>query len=423
MSAPQVAAPVQTDTAGLAPEDIARLRQDFPILKRTINGYPLAYLDNAASAQRPAAVIDAVADFYRKHHANVHRGVHTLSQEATSAYESAREKIRNHVNAASLTEIIFVRGTTEAINLVAQSYLRPLLKKDDEIIVSRMEHHSNIVPWQLVSQQTGARLRVIPINERGELLMEEFEKLLNDRTRIVAVGHVSNALGTINPIAKIIELAHGWEVPVLIDGAQALPHMAVDVGRLDCDFYAFSGHKMFGPTGIGVLYGKSALLEAMPPYQGGGEMILKVTFDSTEYNQLPFKFEAGTPNIAGAVGLGATVDYLNNIGLDRIRAYEHELLDHAVAALEDVPGIRFIGTAAEKTAVVAFVMEDIHAHDIGTIVDHRGIAVRTGHHCAMPVMDFFGVPATARASFAFYNTIEEADRLADALRYATEFFR
>ena len=407
---------------GLSAADVQRLRKDFPILERGINGVPLAYLDNAASAQKPRQVIDAVADYYRRHHANVHRGVHTLSQEATSAYEEAREKIRRHINAVSLSEVIFVRGTTEAINLVAQSFARPRLSAGDEILISWLEHHSNIVPWQLVCQQTGAVLRVAPMNDQGEIRMDEFERLLSDRTRVISVGHVSNALGTVNPLSRIIELAHRQDVPVVIDGAQALPHMSVDVAGLDCDFYAFSGHKMFGPTGIGILYGKETLLDAMPPYQGGGEMILKVSFEGTEYNQLPFKFEAGTPNIAGAVGLGATIDYLNNVGMDAIGAYEHGLLEHATEVISDVPGVRLIGTAAEKTAVVSFIMEGIHAHDVGTIVDSRGIAVRTGHHCAMPVMDYFGVPATARASMAFYNTPEEIDRLAEALRYARTFF-
>ncbi len=407
---------------GLSVADVQRLRKDFPILEREINGVPLAYLDNAASAQKPRQVIDAVADYYRQHHANVHRGVHTLSQEATSAYEEAREKVRRHINAASLSEIVFVRGTTEAIYLVAQSFARPRLSAGDEILISWMEHHSNIVPWQLVCQQTGALLRVAPMNDQGDIRMDEFERLLSDRTRMVAVGHVSNALGTVNPLSRIIELAHQRDVPVVVDGAQALPHMSVDVADLDCDFYAFSGHKMFGPTGIGVLYGKEALLDAMPPYQGGGEMILKVSFEGTEYNRLPFKFEAGTPNIAGAVGLGATIDYINSVGLEMIGAYEHGLLEYATEVIGDVPGVRIIGTAAEKTAVVSFVMEGIHAHDIGTIVDSRGIAVRTGHHCAMPIMDYFGVPATARASMAFYNTPEEIDRLAEALRYARKFF-
>jgi cysteine desulfurase/selenocysteine lyase len=401
--------------------DFEALRDDFPILREMVNDRPLAYLDNAASSQRPRQVVQAIADYYEHDHANVHRGVHTLSQRATTAYEGAREDVRRFVNAASCKEIVFTRGTTEAINLVAQSYARPRVGAGDEILITTMEHHSNIVPWQMVCEQTGARLVVAPINDRGEILMEEFERLLGPRTCIVAVGHVSNALGTINPVNDIIALAHSIDVPVLLDGAQALPHMAVDVQKLGCDFYAFSGHKMYAPTGIGVLYGREALLDAMPPWQGGGEMIRAVSFDDIEYNDLPWKFEAGTPNIEGSVGLGAAIRYLEAIGMNAIRDRDAMLLDYATQALLGVPGLRVIGTAKDKTSVVSFVMDGIHPHDIGTIVDHDGIAIRTGHHCAMPVMNFFDVPATARASFAFYNTEEEIDRLVESLRGALEF--
>lgn len=401
--------------------DFEALRDDFPILREMVNDRPLAYLDNAASSQRPRQVVQAIADYYEHDHANVHRGVHTLSQRATTAYEGAREDVRRFVNAASCKEIVFTRGTTEAINLVAQSYARPRVGAGDEILITTMEHHSNIVPWQMVCEQTGARLVVAPINDRGEILMDEFERLLGPRTCLVAVGHMSNALGTINPVNDIIALAHSIDVPVLLDGAQALPHMSVDVQKLGCDFYAFSGHKMYAPTGIGVLYGREALLDAMPPWQGGGEMIRAVSFDDIEYNDLPWKFEAGTPNIAGSVGLGAAIRYLEAIGMNAIHDRDAILLDYATQALLDVPGLRVIGTAKEKTSVVSFVMDGIHPHDIGTIVDHDGIAIRTGHHCAMPVMNFFDVPATARASFAFYNTEEEIDRLVESLRGALEF--
>lgn len=410
---------VDDGPAGL---DAESLRRDFPILDQEINGNPLVYLDNAASAQKPAAVIDAVAEYYRRDHANVHRGVHTLSQRATDAYEGAREKIRRFINARSSKEIIYTRGTTEAINLVAQSYGRPKMGPGDEILISHMEHHSNIVPWQMLCEQTGASLKVAPINKQGELIFDEFTNLLSDRTKLVAMVHISNALGSVNPVDKIIAAAHELHIPVLLDGAQALPHTGVDMQALDCDFYAFSGHKMFGPTGIGVLYAKEALLESMPPYQGGGEMILAVDFEKTVYNQLPHKFEAGTPNIAGAVGLGATVDYLESIGMAKIARYEQHLLDYATDSLQEIPGLRIIGTAENKASLVSFVLGDIHAHDLGTIVDHDGIAIRTGHHCAMPVMNFFDVPATARASMAFYNTTEDIDRLAESLGRANEVF-
>jgi cysteine desulfurase/selenocysteine lyase len=409
----------QVTSGGLA---TSAIRADFPILDQDVNGHALAYLDNAASSQRPRQVIDAVADYYLHDHANVHRGVHQLSQRATEAFEGARSKLRAFINAASDREIIWTRGTTESINLVAQAWARPRLGPGDEILISLMEHHANIVPWQMVCEQTGARLVVTPIDERGQLRMDEFEKLLTSRTRLVAMGHVSNALGTINPVRDIISLARARDVPVLLDGAQAVPHMAVDVRELDCDFYAFSGHKMCGPTGIGILYGRESLLEEMPPWQGGGDMILAVSFDGTVYNDLPWKFEAGTPNIAGAIGMGAAVEYLQSLGMESVAAREAELLEHATGVLSDVPGLRIIGTADAKAAVVSFVLEGVHPHDIGTIVDAEGIAVRTGHHCAMPVMDFFKVPATARASYAFYNTEDETERLAAALRKAREMF-
>jgi cysteine desulfurase/selenocysteine lyase len=419
MSARTAPARVASGTPAL---DVERIRRDFPILSREVNGHPLVYLDNAASAQRPQAVIDAEAHYYAEIHANVHRGVHTLSQRATEAYEGARERARRFINAASTHEVIFVRGTTEGINLVAQAYARPRLKPGDEILITWLEHHSNIVPWQLLCEQTGTRLKVAPINAAGEVEIAAFEALLSARTRMVAVAHVSNALGTLLPVREIIALAHARGVPVLLDGAQAVPHMSVDMRALDCDFYAFSGHKMFAPTGVGVLYGRESLLEAMPPWQGGGDMILKVSFEGTTYNTLPHKFEAGTPNIAGVVGLGAAIDYLETVGMERIAQYEHGLLDYATRRLAAVKGLRFIGTAREKAAVISFVLDGIHAHDVGTILDSEGIAIRTGHHCAMPVMDFYGVPATARASLAFYNTADEVDRLATALDRAREVF-
>ena len=409
----------QTSPARL---DVAALRDDFPILHQMVNGKPLAYLDNAASSQRPRQVTDAVTHYDQHDHANIHRGVHTLSQRATDAFEGARKRIAAFINAASEREIIFTRGTTEAINLVAQSYARPRLSPGDQILITWMEHHSNIVPWQMVCEQTGAELIVAPIDERGQLRMDEFERLLGPRTRLVAAVHVSNALGTINPVEDIVKLAHSRNVPVLLDGAQALPHARVDVRALGCDFYAFSGHKMYGPTGIGALYGREQLLEEMPPWQGGGDMIRMVRFDRTEYNDLPWKFEAGTPNISGAVGLGAAVDYLESVGMDAIAAREAELLEYATQCLLQVPGLRLIGTAEHKASLVSFVLDGVHPHDIGTIVDHDGIAVRTGHHCAMPVMEFFGIPATARASFALYNTEDEIDRLAESLSRAREVF-
>jgi cysteine desulfurase/selenocysteine lyase len=400
--------------------DVEAVRRDFPILAREVNGRPLCYLDNAASSQRPRAVIDAVSRYYETSHANVHRGVHRLSQEATDLFEGARETLRRFVNARSTREIVLVRGTTEAINLVAQSYARPRLGPGDEILVSWLEHHANIVPWQMVCGQTGARLRVIPMTRSGEVDFEAFVGLLGERTRLLALSHVSNALGTVVPVERFILEAKRRGIPVLLDGAQAVPHLAVDVQALDCDFYAFSGHKMCGPTGIGVLYGRESLLAAMPPWQGGGDMILAVSFERTVYNELPWKFEAGTPHIAGAVGLGAAVDYLEALGMDTIARAEHELLDYATARLAELPGVEIVGTAPEKAAVVSFTLAGVHPHDLGTILDAEGVAIRTGHHCAMPVMEFYGVPATARASFAFYNTRAEVDRLVDALRVARE---
>ncbi len=402
--------------------DVERVRADFPVLNQTIHGKPLVYLDNAATAQKPRAVIDAIVKFYEVDCANIHRGVHELSQRSTAAYEETRAKVRRFLNARHKQEIIFVRGTTEGINLVTQTWGRTHLKQGDEIIIAGLEHHSNIVPWQFVCEETGARLRVIPIDERGELILEEYEKLLGPHTRMVAIGHVSNALGTINPVARIIRMAHAAGALTLVDGAQAVPHMPVDLQALDADFYAFSGHKLYGPTGIGVLYGKTELLDAMPPYQGGGDMIRTVTFEKTTYNDLPYKFEAGTPDIAGGIGLGAAVDYVTRLGIDKIGAYEHELLLYATEALEQIPGLRIIGTAREKAAVLSFVMEGIHPHDIGTVLDHQGIAVRTGHHCAQPVMDRYHIPATTRASLAFYNTAAEIDALVAGLYKVKEVF-
>jgi len=402
--------------------DVERIREDFPVLKQTIHGKPLVYLDSAATAQKPYAVIEAIRKFHEVDCANIHRGVHELSQRSTAAYEATRAKMKRFLNARSKTELIFVRGTTEGINLVASSWGHKNVREGDEIVISAMEHHSNIVPWQMLCEATGAKLRVIPINDRGELILEEYTRLLNPRTRLVAVAHISNALGTINPVKEIIAMAHRAGALALIDGAQAAPHMKVDVQALDADFYAISGHKMVGPTGIGILYGKSKLLNAMPPYQGGGDMIKTVTFEKTTYNDLPYKFEAGTPNIAGGIGLGAAVDYLNGIGLDRIAAYEHELLVYGTQALEQIPGLRMIGTAREKAAVLSFVIEGIHPHDIGTVLDRLGIAVRTGHHCAQPVMDRFGVPATTRASLAFYNTTRELDALVAGIHKVKEIF-
>ncbi|MBI1955134.1 MAG: cysteine desulfurase [Acidobacteria bacterium] len=402
--------------------DVWRVREDFPILKTRVYGKPLVYLDSAATSQKPQVVLDALERFYTQECANVHRGLHWLSEQATQDYEEARVKIQRFLGAADAREIIFVRGTTEAINLVAHSYGQKYVRAGDEILITAMEHHSNIVPWQILCEEKGARLRVAPINDAGELILEEFEKLLNSRTRLVAVGHVSNALGTVNPVRQIIEMAHAYNVPVLVDGAQAVPHRKVNLRELDCDFYAFSGHKLYGPTGVGVLYGKARWLEEMPPYQGGGDMISAVTFAKTTYNSLPYKFEAGTPHIAGGIGLGAAVDYISEVGMDRVAAYEHELLAYATRQVSRIPGLRIIGTAREKAGVLSFVLEGLHPHDIGTILDREGIAVRAGHHCAMPVMERFGVPATTRASFACYNTKEEVDALVAGIEKVKEVF-
>jgi cysteine desulfurase / selenocysteine lyase len=405
------------------PLDVALLRRDFPILTRQVHGKPLVYLDNAATTQKPRQVLDAVGDFYRHSYGNIHRGVHELSVAATDAYEAAREKTRAFVNAAETREIVFVRGTTEGINLVAQTFGRQRVGKGDEVVITALEHHSNIVPWQLLCEEKGAHLRVIPIDRRGAVQIDELERLLSDRTRIVSVAHVSNALGTLLPVRRIVEIAHSRGVPVLIDGAQAVPRLAVDVREIGCDFYTFSSHKMYGPTGVGVLYGRAELLEAMPPYQGGGDMISSVTFEKTTWNILPYKFEAGTPNIAGGVGLGAAIDYLDAIGVRNVTAHEEDLLEYATRTLSVLPGLNVIGTAPEKIGVLSFTLDGIHPHDVGTVLDQEGIAIRTGHHCAQPVMEFFGIPATARASLALYNTREEIDALGEAIRKVQRMFR
>lgn len=402
--------------------DVNKVRADFPILSRKVHGLPLVYLDNAATTQKPQAVIDTLTKYYTDENANIHRGVHQLSQIATDAHDAARRTVQQFLNAADPAEIIFTRGATEAINLVAQTYGRAHVGAGDEVVISAMEHHSNIVPWQILCEEKGARLRIAPINDAGELLLDEFEALLNAKTKLVAITHISNALGTINPIARIVEMAHSKEIPVLVDGAQAVPHLPVDVQALGCDFYAFSGHKIYGPTGIGVLYGKRELLEAMPPWQGGGDMIRSVTFEKTLYNQLPYKFEAGTPDIAGAIGLGAALDYLSGIGIENALAHEQALLDYGTKALQAIPGLRLIGTAKEKAGVLSFVMDNIHPHDIGTILDQQGIAIRTGHHCAQPLMQRFGIPATARASLAVYNTTADLDALAAGIHRLKEVF-
>ena len=404
------------------PFDVMRLRGDFPILDRRVHGKPLVYLDNAATSQKPHCVIEREARYYAETNANVHRGIHSLSQEATDAYEAARDAAQRFINAARREEIVFVRGTTEAINLVAASFGQRL-KPGDEILITGMEHHSNIVPWQLLCERGGAVLRVASISDAGELNLESFERRLGPHTKLVAITHVSNALGTINPVREMIALAHARGAVVLVDGAQAAPHLAVDVQALDCDFYAFSGHKLYGPTGIGVLYGKTALLDAMPPWQGGGDMIRQVTFAQSTWNDLPYKFEAGTPNIAGAIALGAAIDYLQAIGLDAVAAHEHALLGHATALAAGIPGLRLIGTARDKAGILSFVLDDVHAHDVGTILDHDGVAVRTGHHCAMPVMERFGVPATARASLALYNTKEDIEALVRGILRVQEMFK
>jgi cysteine desulfurase/selenocysteine lyase len=400
--------------------DVEKVRNDFPILHQRVHGKPLVYLDSAATSQKPRAVLDAVARYYLEDNANVHRGVHLLSERATKDYEDAREKVRKFLNAAHAHEIVFVRGTTEAVNLVAQSFGRSRVKAGDEILITAMEHHSNIVPWQLLCEEKGAVLRVAPIDDEGQLRLDELERLLGPRTRLLALAHVSNALGTINPVRRVVEMARRRKVPVLLDGAQAVPHLEVDVQALGCDFYAFSGHKLFGPTGIGVLYGRSELLEQMPPWQGGGDMISSVTFEKTTWNKLPYKFEAGTPDISGAVGLGAAIDYLGSVGLPAIAAHEHDLLTYGTAALLELPGLRLIGTASEKAAVLSFVLGEIHPHDVGTVLDREGIAIRTGHHCAQPLMQRFGVAATARASLAPYNRRQDIDALVSGLHKVRE---
>jgi cysteine desulfurase / selenocysteine lyase len=417
---------IATEQTPAAPEtkawDVERVREDFPVLSQTVNGKPLVYLDNAASAQVPRIVIERGAKYLREEHSNIHRGVHYLSQRATSAYEGAREKARRFINAREARECIFTRGCTEGINLVMHGYGRKFVKEGDEIVVSEMEHHSNLVPWQMLCEEKGARLRVIPMSDAGELVLDEFDALLNERTRLVCVGHVSNALGTVNPVKEIAARAHRLGVPVVVDGAQGAPHLVVDVQDLDCDFYAVSGHKMFAPTGSGLLYGKAEWLEKMNPFIGGGSMIRTVTFERSTYAQIPDKFEAGTPAIASQIGLGAAIDYLSSIDRPAAHAYEQELLAYATAQLSEIEGVRIIGTAREKASVLAFVIEDVHPHDVGTILDQEGIAIRAGHHCAQPVMKHFNVPATARASFAFYNTREEVDRLAAAVRRVIEVF-
>jgi cysteine desulfurase / selenocysteine lyase len=402
--------------------DVEKIRKDFPVLSTTVNGKPLVYLDNGASSQVPQVVIDRGSKYLQEEHSNVHRGVHYLSQTATTAFEAAREKVKRFINARESAECIFVRGTTEGINLAASSYGRKFISEGDEIIISGMEHHSNIVPWQMTAEERGAKIRVIPLNERGELIIEEYERLLNERTKMVAVAHVSNALGTVNPIKEMVATAHKYGVPVLVDAAQSVPHFPVDVQDLDCDFYVFSGHKMYGPTGSGVLYGKREWLYQMPPYQTGGGMIRSVTFEKTTFAPIPEKFEAGTPAIAPCIGLGAAVDYINSIDFAAAAAYEHKLVEYAASRLADIPGVKLIGTAANRASVLSFTIENVHPHDIGTILDQEGVAVRAGHHCAQPVMQFFDVPATARASFAFYNTKEEADKLADAIQKVIEVF-
>ena len=403
--------------------DLETIRQQFPILAERINGHPLVYLDNAASTQKPLCVIDRISEVYRADYSNVHRGVHTLSQRSTDLFEEAREKVRRFINARSAHEVIFVRGTTEAINLVAQSYGRPNLKAGDEILISAMEHHSNIVPWQMLAKETGAILKVAPICREGTLLMEDFEALLTEKTRIVSITQMSNALGTINPIKDIIRLAHERSIPVMVDGAQSAPHLPIDVRDLDCDFFAFSGHKLYGPSGIGVLYGKESLLQAMPPYQGGGDMIRRVTFEETEFNELPYKFEAGTPNIADTIALGTAIDFVEAIGMTLIADYEEQLLTYATSKALEIEGLRIIGSAPQKGAILSFTLDGIHPHDIGTLLDQLGIAIRAGHHCAMPVMDFFGLPATARASFALYNTFDEVDTLMEGIRQVIKLFK
>ncbi len=408
--------------SNVAQYDVESIRNDFPILATEVHGKPLVYLDNAASSQHPVQVIHAIKDLYESGYSNIHRGVHQLSQDATKAYENSRAAIRGFINADCIHEIIFTSGTTESINLVAQSYARPLLKKGDEILITHMEHHSNIVPWQMICEQTGAELKVVPISDQGELEMDRFAELLSEKTKIVSVVHVSNALGTVNPIKEIIDAAHAKGIAVLVDGAQAVSHIPVDVQALGCDFYAFSGHKLYGSTGIGALYGKEKLLNKMPPYKGGGDMILSVSFEKTEYNTLPYKFEAGTPNIAGAIGLGTAIEYVQSIGLGAIAAHEHGLLEYATSKLKEIDGLRIIGQAEQKAGLISFVLDQVHPHDIGTLLDMEGVAIRTGHHCAQPVMERYKIPATARASFAMYNTFAEIDVLNEAIKKTIGMF-
>ncbi len=408
--------------SGTAKLDVARIREDFPILKTMVNGKPLVYLDNAATAQKPQAVLDTLNRYYTEENSNIHRGVHSLSQAATKDYEDARGKVRRFLNAPDDKQIIFVRGATEGINLVASSYGRQNVGAGDEVVITAMEHHSNIVPWQILCQEKGASLKVIPINDDGELLLDEYESLLGPRTKLVSVVHISNSLGTINPVEQIIDMAHARGVPVLVDGAQSAPHMPIDVQKMDCDFFVFSGHKVYGPTGIGALYGKMDLLESMPPYQGGGDMIKSVSFEKTYYNDLPYKFEAGTPNIAGVIGLGAAIDYLNGLGLDVTKAHEDDLLEYGSQRLSNISRVRLIGTAANKASILSFVMDGVHPHDIGTILDSEGIAIRAGHHCTQPLMERLNIPATARASLAFYNTEEEIDLLVRGIDKVIEVF-
>lgn len=402
--------------------NLQTIRADFPILHQEVNGYPLVYLDNAASSQKPLQVIDKISEYYHHDNANIHRGVHRLSQRATDAYELSRSKVRQFLNAKSDKEIIFTRGATEAVNLVAQSFVRPMLQAGDEVLISHLEHHANIVPWQILCEQTGAKLKIIPMTQAGELDLTDFDAMLTSKTKLLAVGQVSNALGTVNPVKAMTAKARAKGIAVLIDGAQAVPHMAVDVQDLDCDFYVFSGHKMFAPTGIGALYGREELLNAMPPYQGGGDMILSVSFDKTIYNELPYKFEAGTPHIAGAIGLGAAIDYMWAIGIDNIASQEHHLLELATSKINALSGVEIIGTAKEKASVISFMIDGVHPHDVGTIFDQRGVAIRTGHHCAQPVMEFYDIPATARASFAFYNNDDDVDALIKAIIKTQELF-
>ena len=409
-----------TSTEARSAPRLASARADFPVLDQTVHGKPLVYLDSANTCQKPRAVIDAEREVYETYYSNVHRGVYQLSVRAEEAFEGARRKLQRFVNAREAREIVFVRGTTEAVNLVAHSFGRAHVREGDEILITALEHHSNIVPWQLLCEQTGGRLRVAPIDDRGEVVLEELERLMGPRTKLVSVAHVSNALGTVNPVRRIVETAHARGIPVLLDGAQGAPHLPIDVQALGCDFYAFSGHKMYGPSGIGVLYGRAEILESMPPYQGGGSMILSVTFEKTIYNKIPYRFEAGTPNIAGTIALGATVDYLSGFGMDRVAAHEAELLRYTTASLEAVPGLRIVGTAREKAGVVSFVVDGVHPHDLGTVLDYEGVAIRTGHHCAQPVMDRFGVPATARASLAVYNNRADIDALVAGVRKAKE---